>query len=121
LPETTTPRRRPGKLGAEKGASDWNNALPLFTAGSSSPGLDQLLIGSNWGSNMFKLAFVTTALSIAMMVPSFADDMAKPEEKPMVHHVIHHRHHVVHHHMVVHHHHHVMKKMEEKKMEEKKM
>jgi hypothetical protein len=70
---------------------------------------------------MLKTILAAAAMTCLMAAPAFAQDTAKPEEKPMKpavhhhHHVVHHVHHVVHH--VHHHHHHAAKKpMEEKKM-----
>ena len=63
---------------------------------------------------MLKALLATAAMTMFMAAPAFAQDTAKPEEKPMKP-AMHHHHHVVHH--VHHHHHHATKKpMEEKKM-----
>jgi hypothetical protein len=66
---------------------------------------------------MLKTLLSTAAIAcLIMAAPAFAQDTAKPEEKPMKP-AVHHHHHVVHHHVVHHHNHHVVKKpMEEKKM-----
>ena len=127
MPETTAPRLRHGKVGAEKGASVWHRIGAYSFGVHNLPRWIKSLAGNvpgaDWGTDMFKTVFAAVAVTAAMIVPSFAEDAAKPEEKPMMHHVMHHHHHMVvhhHHHMMVHHHH-MMKKMEEKKMEEKKM